>query len=316
MKLEKISPGLISKLSINEKKRNESQIKNQQKILLTSESDHEKAWCRNDFSIGRPVGKGRFGTCLLAREKRTNKQMICVLKMMSKKMFKKYKKEDNLKAEYEIQKDLRHPNILRMFGFFENEIHVYFILEYAHNGNLYKKILNKSIDNVSAAKYIYQTTKALIYLHSKNIIHRDLKPENILLGIFDEIKLCDFGWSKIENPNIPDISLAGTLNYLCPEMLLSKPHTSKVDNWCLGVLCYELCVGTAPFDDENDVKITDRIKNLSYSKENIPNEFARMLIDKLLQLNPNKRIDLSNVLIDDWIVKYADKDQTYEKYFV
>ena len=64
-------------------------------------------------------------------------------------------------------------------------------------------------------------------------------------------------------------------------MLQYEPNTSKVDNWCLGVLCYELCVGTAPFDDENDVKISDRIKNLSYSKENIPNEFARMLIDKV-----------------------------------
>jgi serine/threonine protein kinase len=64
-------------------------------------------------------------------------------------------------------------------------------------------------------------------------------------------------------------------------MLEKKPHTSKVDNWCLGVLCYELCVGSAPFEDENDKKITDRIKNLNYSTENIPNELAKILITKV-----------------------------------
>ena len=108
-----------------------------------------------------------------------------------------------------------------------------------------------------------------------------MKPENLILGVYDEIKLCDFGWSKVHDPAKPETCLAGTVNYLCPEMIFGEPHSTTVDNWCLGVLCYELCVGLAPFEDQNNRKILDRIKKLDYCRERIENKYARSLIDKV-----------------------------------
>jgi serine/threonine protein kinase len=87
---------------------------------------------------------------------------------------------------------------------------------------------------------------ALIYLHSKNIIHRDIKPENILLTDDNTIKLTDFGWS-IHNMSKKRDTFCGTPDYLCPEMILKKDYDYMVDNWCLGVLAYELVAGSAPF---------------------------------------------------------------------
>ena len=77
------------------------------------------------------------------------------------------------------------------------------------------------------------------YCHANKIIHRDIKPENILLGLQGEVKLADFGWS-VRTPSKRRETMCGTLDYLPPEMIEQKEYTFKVDNWTVGVLCYEL----------------------------------------------------------------------------
>jgi aurora kinase B len=76
-----------------------------------------------------------------------------------------------------------------------------------------------------------------------------LKPENILLGNWGEVKIADFGWSnKFKNSDDSmnyeeNASVAGTIDYLSPEVILKLGHSDKIDIWCLGVLCYEMLVG-------------------------------------------------------------------------
>lgn len=277
---------------------------------------YDKKWSSEDFSIGKEVGRGRFGRCYLVKEKRSKFECLFVLKKLSKNILIKNNAKSSLKQEYENQRALSHPNILRVYGFFDEPEQINLILEYAPNGTLYDRILNKLVDNNKAAKYAYQTTRALIYLHSHHIIHRDLKPENLLLGYFDEIKLADFGWSFRLATNTKDKCIAGTIDYLCPEMLEHKSHDTKVDNWCLGVLCYELLVGSAPFHNADYKKTYELIKQVSYTKEIIPNVFARNLVDRLLKHNPDERMKLDEVVSHDWIQIYADKSNEYEKYYV
>ena len=210
------------------------------------------------FEIGRPLGKGKFGRVYLARE-RTN-GFICGLKVLHKHELQAGRVEKQVRREIEIQSNLRHPNILQMYGHFHDSKRVFLIIEFAAKGELYKHLRREHrFPEWKASQYIAQMASALRYLHRKHVIHRDIKPENILVGIHGEIKLSDFGWS-VHAPNSRRQTMCGTLDYLPPEMIkpgsADNTYNEKVDLWSLGVLTYEFLVGEAPFED--DPPITQR----------------------------------------------------------
>jgi len=262
-----------------------------------------KKWCLNDFEIGKPLGKGKFGNVYLAREKRS--KYIVALKVIFKHQVQKAGCEHQLRREIEIQSHLRHPNILRLYGYFYDDSRVYMILEYASKGELYNalKAVGK-FDDVQAATYIYQLADALSYCHSKKVIHRDIKPENLLLGVYGELKIADFGWS-VHAPSSRRTTICGTLDYLPPEMIEDKPHDEKVDLWSLGVLCYELLVGKPPFETPTHDATYQKILKCEYRfPPNLLPE-ACDLISKLLRKLPHERLSLEQVMVHYWIQKYA-----------
>merc|ERR1719187_3020886 len=153
-------------------------------------------WTLNDFEIGRPLGKGKFGNVYLAREKKS--KYIVALKVLFKSQLQKASVEHQLRREIEIQSHLRHNNVLRLFGYFYDETRVYLILEFAARGELYKSMQKQPkgrFDEARSSKYIRQMADALRYCHSKKVIHRDIKPENLLLDMKGDLKIADFGWS-------------------------------------------------------------------------------------------------------------------------
>lgn len=113
-------------------KRNEH--KPQQKAQKSPQESGKKqrTWTLADFDIGRPLGKGKFGNVYLAREKKS--KYIVALKVLFKNMIQSLNNEHQVRREIEIQTHLRHPNILRMYGYFHDEHRVYLILEYAPKG--------------------------------------------------------------------------------------------------------------------------------------------------------------------------------------
>ncbi|CAF1181888.1 unnamed protein product, partial [Rotaria sp. Silwood1] len=155
--------------------------------------------------------------------------------------------------------------------------------------------------------YIYQICHALEYCHSKSIIHRDLKPENILVDCCGNLKLADFGWStKIRHADTMNTTACGTLDYLAPEIVGHKQYQYQIDNWCVGVLAYELLSGHAPFegtDDETKIKIA----TINYIFPDYFSQLARKFIDNLLQKDPKKRISLLDCIAHDWLQKNAYK---------
>lgn len=98
----------------------------------------ERVWTLKDFEVGKPLGKGKFGHVYLARERQSG--YIVALKVMYKAELQAQHVEKQLRREIEIQSHLRHPNILRLYGYFFDEKRVYLILEYAAGGELYKKL--------------------------------------------------------------------------------------------------------------------------------------------------------------------------------
>lgn len=174
---------------------------------------------------------------------------ILALKCLYKKEIVTGKCEKQVRREIEIQKNLRHPNVLRMYGYFHDERRVFLMLEFAGMGEVYKQLCKYGrFSDRRSSRYIDQLTSALIYLHSKHVIHRDIKPENLLLGINGELKIADFGWS-VHAPSNRRKTMCGTLDYLPPEMVRQETHTAAVDLWALGVLAYEFLVGSPPFEE-------------------------------------------------------------------
>ncbi|KAI7988757.1 Serine/threonine-protein kinase Aurora-3 [Camellia lanceoleosa] len=175
-----------------------------------NQNPQNKQWSLQDFEIGKPLGKGKFGRIYLARELKS--KCIVALKVIFKELIKKYRLHYQLRREMEIQTSLRHPNALRLYGWFHDDERIYMILEYAP----------------------LRLVQALAYCHEKDVIHRDIKPENLLLDHEGRLKIADFG---------------------CSVQSTSKRHTMShdyaVDNWTLGILCYEFLYGVPPFEVES-----------------------------------------------------------------
>jgi len=264
-------------------------------------------WQLSDFDIGRPLGKGKFGNVYMAREKAS--KYIVALKVLFKSQLQKAQVEHQLRREIEIQSHLRHPNILRLFGYFYDETRVYLILEFAPKGEMYKYLQKQRhgrFDEPTTSKFIRQMAEALIYCHSKKVIHRDIKPENLLLDLKGNLKIADFGWS-VHAPKNRRGTMCGTLDYLPPEMVLGQMHDERVDHWALGILAYEFLVGKPPFEAEDN-----NATYLKITKEKIrfPSEIglspgAQDLVCRLVVKSPQQRLSLEQVLKHPWILEHS-----------
>ncbi|XP_059610181.1 aurora kinase C [Phlebotomus argentipes] len=265
----------------------------------------KKVWSLSNFDIGRLLGRGKFGNVYMAREKET--KFVVALKVLFKKQIQDCNVEHQVRREIEIQSHLRHNNILRMYGYFHDDARIYLILEYAPKGTLFaaqKQQPDNRFEEPQTAVYIKSLASALIYLHEKNVIHRDIKPENLLLGYKGELKIADFGWSVHER-NSMRTTLCGTLDYLPPEMIQGKPHTKTVDLWNLGVLCYELLSGEAPFMSEGYAETYKKIAKLDYKVPSYVSKPAAHLMSQLIVLNPDGRLPLAQVMTHPWITLHT-----------
>ncbi|XP_008324755.1 aurora kinase B [Cynoglossus semilaevis] len=253
----------------------------------------------DDFDIGRPLGKGKFGNVYLAKVKEL--QAIVALKVLFKSQIEKEGVEHQLRREIEIQSHLKHPNILRFYNYFHDRKRVFLVLEYAPRGEMYKELQRYGrFDDQRTATYMEEIADALMYCHEKKVIHRDIKPENLLLGFRGELKIADFGWS-VHAPSLRRRTMCGTLDYLPPEMIEGHTHSEKVDLWCIGVLCYECLVGNPPFETANHTETYKRITKVDFKFPPNVSEGARDLISKLLRHNPIDRLSLQNVIDHPWV---------------
>lgn len=263
----------------------------------------------HSFQIGRPLGKGKFGRVYMARTKAAP-HFIVALKCLHKAEIVAGRVEKQVRREIEIQQNLRHPNILRLYGYFHDSKRIFLVLEFAAHGELYRQLSKCGrFDEKRSSRYIAQMADALSYLHRKHVIHRDIKPENLLVGLRGELKIADFGWS-VHAPSDRRHTLCGTLDYLPPEMVEGKEHSAKVDLWALGVLAYEFLVGSPPFEDLSGPAATyRRIRKVDLKIPPHVSEEAADLIRGLLKYDPQARMPLEQVLVHPWIRRWEKRSR-------
>ncbi|VDL89964.1 unnamed protein product, partial [Schistocephalus solidus] len=282
-----------------------------------------KRWSLNDFDIGKNLGKGRFGSVYLAREKRS--RFVFSLKIMSKLHFSTPETMQQLQREIEIQSHLKHPNIVRLYGYFYDDKRVYAILEYVPNGDLAREMQKFRFTTKRSATYVYQLSSSLSYCHQRNVIHRDINPSNALIGLRGELKVADFGCA-VHSPASKRTAVWGTLAYLAPEMTsMDFMHDFRCDIWSLGAVAFEMITGFTPFKVTSEKETLDRIqacevdmgpvkclKAAEFLKRVISANFQANNLKEpcLLQRDYTQRIRADEVPNDPWVAENAEKSLT------
>ena len=264
------------------------------------------------YIIGNKIGSGSYGTVYEA----TN--IIFKSKVAMKMIIKHENMNPSLiKNEIDILKKLSHPNIVRIYEFYESNNCFYLINEFCDQGELYNFVNRSTLNEQQLAIIFYQVFSGLCYLHENNILHRDIKPENILIAKKEKdlntdeeyfwIKIIDFGTAKIFEKGEVENKIVGSAYYIAPEVL-DQNYNEKCDTWSVGVILYMFLVGRAPFDGSNNEQIINSIKTKDYN-ENNPKLLTRSaevrdLISNLLNKNIDKRFSAKEALNHEWFKKY------------
>ena len=234
------------------------------------------------------------------------------IKAINKKNKSNIEEKPYFRREIEIMYRINHPNVVKLYGHFEDNNYCYFIMEYIPKGNAYSLIPKhgrKKQTNHLIASIIKDIVSAVYFLHKMNppIIHRDIKPENVLMDENDRAILTDFGWSNYLNDSEKRSTICGTPIYLAPEMISSKGHDEKVDIWCIGVLLFELITGRVPFQGNDIDTLKYNIRTMKIAWPSDINNEAKDLISKILKYNPYDRLTAEEILNHTFIRKYFPK---------
>ena len=320
------NPNLSTNL-VNSLKRRQSDNLTEQYSFITSgdfcdKINFDKKYDFHNFTkvidgiFPKQIGSGSFGRVFLVSHNET-KELFALKTIEKRKLMMTYGKLDIIFDEINIHSKLHHQNVIKLYNVYEDNDTINIIMEYAKNGNLYQ-LIKKEKNGFSESKafeYFIQVINAVYYLHNNNIIHRDIKPENILIGDDNKLKLCDFGWAKeltLENRS----TFCGTMEYMAPEIVGSENYDYSVDIWSLGILLYEMLFGYSPFKANDNKEIIQNIKTheLNYDENNkkISNS-CKDLIQKLLNMNPQKRLKIKDILEHPFIKKHTKKFSNNQK---
>jgi len=267
------------------------------------------------YEVKEKLGNGKFGLVKLGINKQTKEKVA--IKIMNKKKMDTSDIE-LMRTEIEILKICQHPNIIRLYDIFENIDYIYIIMEYCPGGDLFSYLEKRKfqISEERAAVIMNKMCEAVFYFQSYfGVIHRDLKPENVLMtsdGDDGDIRILDFGLSKISTPNEKCTEPYGTLTYCAPEIILDEPYNKEVDMWSLGIMTYLMVSGRLPFNAEDENKIARQIAFSEPDFENadcwkkISKECVNF-IKKLLEKDPKKRMLIGDALKHEWFKKFITK---------
>ena len=260
----------------------------------------------SDFEIIKELGIGTFGTVYLVSHKKT--KVKYALKKIDKSLKENIEEKENFNREIEIMYKLNHPNIVKLYGHFEDEFYCYFIMQFIPNKNALNLIPqdNDPPDLQLIASVMKDVLKAVYYLHNMKpmIIHRDIKPENILLDKNNKAYLTDFGWSNYCPKFFRRNTLCGTPLYLAPEMIKNKPHDETVDIWCIGVVLFELITGKTPFAGKDIESVAINICKLNIAWPSYMDPNAKDLISKILKLNGKDRLSIQEILVHKFFSQF------------
>ena len=239
-----------------------------------------------------------------------------------------------IQTEIDTLKVCQHPYVVKLYEIIETYNEVYIILEYCELGNLffYLSKINFDLKEEQIVTYVHDISKAVYSMHNLGIIHRDLKLSNIALTKKNnkiEIRILDFGLSKILGPNQFCNEGYGTPGYAAPEVINRYNYSFEADIWSIGVICYFLCMKRLPFNylrngnHELDMVQNTLLDDVKFDYNIMKNysKYAEKFIRDLMNKNNYERPNIIEVLEHPWFQLYFGKEvkkrivNTYKKEF-
>ena len=269
---------------------------------------------RDEYKIWTDcLGKGAFGEVRKALHLQSGVYRAVKIIYKAQASSEEQKKILN---EIEILRSLDHPNIVKIYEYFEDDKFIYIVMELITGGELFDKIVSAHhFTEKKAAEYFIQILSGVNYLNSNRIVHRDLKPENIL---FDGnlLKIVDFGTSKMYDQSKNMKKCHGTPYYIAPEVL-SGSYNQKCDVWSCGVILYIMLSGYPPFNGPTDDDILNSVMKGKYSFDfpefKYVSNTAKNLIKRMLTFKPNDRPTIEEILADDWFTEAKNHEAELNK---
>ncbi len=281
----------------------------------------------NYYVYKKKIGIGSFATIYKGIEKDLGLE-VAIKRIHVKDASDIKKISSRISKEINIMKELKHPNIVRMYDvIYEYDYdNVNIIMEYAPFGNLAdlrKKKENGIIGEIYSKFYLRQIGNGLKYLLSKNIIHRDLKPHNILVFDNNILKIADFGFARNFNEDQLFTTFCGSPLYMAPEIIIpmvnknknknenENTYNIKADLWSIGVILYEMLTGNYPIMSKSLYHLPQQIKEfeLKIPINIILTTNCRDILFNLLIKDPNKRIEWNAFFKHKWF----ETDEILEK---
>ena len=279
----------------------------------------KKGLPQSNYVRGKSLGKGAYGNVYESRNPTFNNKVA--MKIIDKNKIELDEINDDIKREINILKKLSHPNIVKIYEFYESDNCFYIINEYCKGGQLYEYLTKNKLTEEQLCVIFYQVFSGLIYLHEHSILHGDLKPENILISSVEKdletnedfawIKIIDFGTAKIFKKQIKKgENIEGALYYIAPEVFSGNIdiYDEKSDIWSIGIILYRALTRKYPFIGRNEDETISFIIDKDHDCNNElllghSNEIQD-LIKKLLKKDPNERPSAKEALNHEWFKKF------------
>ncbi|XP_056265348.1 calcium/calmodulin-dependent protein kinase type II delta 2 chain isoform X2 [Pseudoliparis swirei] len=261
----------------------------------------------DEYQLFEELGKGAFSVVKRCVKISSGQEFAAKIINTKKLSTRDHQK---LEREARICRLLKHPNIVRLHESISEEGFHYLVFDLVTGGELFEDIVAREYySEADASHCIQQILESVHHCHVNGIVHRDLKPENLLLASKLKgaaVKLADFGLAiEVQGDQQAWFGFAGTPGYLSPEVLRKDPYGKPVDMWACGVILYILLVGYPPFWDEDQHRLYQQIKAGAYDfpspEWDTVTPDAKDLINKMLTINPNKRITATEALKHPWI---------------
>ena len=263
------------------------------------------------YELRQVLGEGAYGEVFVCQHRYSGTERA--VKIIDKSLLIESEYEEVIN-EYRILKQVDHPNLIRMYEFFDNSGKFYIVQDIVKGGELFDLIEERGkLPEHDVALLMKQVLSCLKYLADENIVHRDINLENILLEEggdkdYSNLKIIDFGLATQIKENDKLTEIVGKTYYLAPEVLEQR-YGAKYDVWASGALAYVCLVGFLPFDSNTEAYVRQLIMegdvSFNDSEWNGVSDEAKDFVAKLLTYEEDKRPSAEEALRHPWITHAA-----------